>query len=182
MTTRGPLGGLIDPGKRSLNGNERNPLYRNTGNDAAGRPQFADVGCATATDRIEDGRAALAIDVEGDGDLDLVVQSFGCKTVLLINPGNPAHHWLELDLKATRGHPDAIGARVVIEAGGRTHVRQVASTGGYLSGIQRRLHVGLGTTARVDRLTIHWPSGQTTVQQGLAVDRRLTLVEPAGAP
>jgi len=36
----------------------------------------------------------------------------------------------------------------------------------------------LGSAAKADKLTIHWPSGQVQVLENLAVDRILTVEEP----
>jgi len=49
---------------------------------------------------------------------------------------------------------------------------------GYLSQDDGRIHVGLGTAAKIDKLTVRWPSGQEQVVESLAVDRVLTVEEP----
>ena len=163
-------------GDKSLNGNERNRLYRNQGGDP---PQFLDVAYAAGADRIEDGRAVVATDVDLDGDLDLIVQSYQRKTVLLINQG-PTGNWLQMRLRGTVSNRDAIGARVVAEVGGVKHTRLVSSTEGYLSGSSLQLHFGLGAAQIVDRITIYWPSGQRTELEQVAVNQRLTVVEGEG--
>lgn len=163
-------------GDKSLNGNEHNRLWRNQGTDPI---RFLDTAYAAGADRIEDGRGVVATDVDLDGDLDLIVQSYQRKTVLLINQG-PTGNWLQMRLRGTASNRDAIGARVVAEVGGRKHTRLVTSTEGYLSGSSLQLHFGLGEATTIDRLTVYWPSGQTTELEQVAVNQRLNVVEGEG--
>ena len=160
-------------GRRSLNGNERNVLLRNRG---GALPRLADAGYVSGADRIEDGRGVGIIDIDEDGDLDLVVQSVEKPVALLVNQGS-AGHWLEVRLRGTRSNRDAIGARVELRVGDRTLLREVSTTGGYISGRSKRCHFGLGAARRVDRLTVHWPSGGVTTMTNVAVDRVLDIEE-----
>ena len=63
-------------------------------------------------------------------------------------------------------------------AGGRKQMAQRVAGSGYLSQDDGRLHFGLGAAARVDKLTIHWPSGREQTIENPAVDRILTVEEP----
>ena len=87
------------------------------------------------------------------------------------------NHWVRLELRGTRSNRDAVGARVDVEAGGRTIVRQ--RKGGYSleSSNDPRLTIGVGRAATVDRLTVRWPSGATsTLFEHLSVDRVYRVV------
>ncbi len=94
-----------------------------------------------------------------------------------MNRGTPGHHWLSVRLRGTESNRDAIGARVLVEAGGRTQLREVTTTQGYLAGRSLAQHFGLGPADTIDRLVVHWPSGRQTVLRGLDVDERLVLTE-----
>ena len=130
----------------------------------------------SGADRIEDGRGVGVIDIDDDGDLDLVVQSVEKPVALLVNQGSPGH-WLSVRLRGTRSNRDAIGARVELRIGKRTLLREVTTTGGYISGRSKRCHFGLGAARRVDELTVYWPSGGVTKITNVAVDRALSIVE-----
>ncbi len=158
---------------RSLNGNERNVLYRNLGGN-----RFFDVGHLTGSDRIEDGRAVVVTDIERDGDLDLVIQSFRKPLVLLVNQARDTR-WLQILLSGTTSNRDALGSRIVLEISDTQQTREVGSTAGYLAGQSPLCHFGLGSAQVVDRLTVSWPSGRRTVLRNVATNQRLKLVEPS---
>jgi hypothetical protein len=77
-----------------------------------------------------------------------------------------------------RSARDALGARLTLEAGPWTQIREVRSGGSYLAQSDLRLLFGLGSATRIDRLTIRWPTGQVETIDNPAVDRYSTFVEP----
>jgi hypothetical protein len=77
-----------------------------------------------------------------------------------------------------KSNRDGIGARVELIAGGRRQVAERVAGSAYLSQDDGRLHFGLGTATRVDKLTLHWPSGREQTLENLAADRILTVEEP----
>jgi prepilin-type processing-associated H-X9-DG protein len=121
------------------------------------------------------GRGCAFADIDGDGYLDVVLTENGGPARLLRNEGGTGHHWVRLVLEGDgqRSNRSAIGARVTLEAGGLVQRRQVQSARGYLSQSELPLTFGLGSVARVDRVTIRWPgkAGGTQVLTDLAVDR-----------
>jgi hypothetical protein len=72
------------------------------------------------------------------------------------NEGGNRSHWITLRLEGARSNRDAIGARVEIWADGKRQVHEVPQRGSYLSHNDMRLHFGLGSTSRVDRIRIRW--------------------------
>src|SRR5689334_23423442 len=99
-------GSFLNIGQHSLNGRERNCLFRNDGDGT-----FTDVAFVNDADRVEDGRGLSIFDSDGDGRLDVVVRNYRQPAVLLRNVG-PERHWLELRLVGVRSNHDAVGARV----------------------------------------------------------------------
>jgi PKD repeat protein len=75
---------------------------------------------------------------------------------------------------------DAVGARITATAGPRTQVRDVHMGSSYLSQDSTVQHFGLGAAARVDELTVEWPSGVVQRFTNLSVDRRMTVREWEG--
>lgn len=164
-------GQLVTLGQNSLNGRERNCLFRNQGDGT-----FTDVGYVDRADRIEDGRGLSILDYDQDGWLDIALRNYRQPAQLLHNTGG-ASHWLELRLIGTRSNRDAVGARVVLTAGGRRQAREVHAGSGYLSGSSLIQHFGLGSATRVDSIEVRWPSGERTRLTDLPADRQLRLRE-----
>ena len=96
---------------------------------------------------------------------------------LLRNDSEWQGHWLRLGLNGAGAARSPIGARIVVEAGGRMLVRVVAAGTSNLSSGDRRVLVGLGLAERVDRLEVRWPSGRVGEWMKLAADQTLELVE-----
>ena len=129
------------------------------------------------------GRGLAVGDLDNDGKVDAVVSCCNEPAVLLRNVSRTDNHWLGVEL-CGRPYRDAVGARLTLEAGGRRLVRAVKGGGSYLSSGDRRVVFGLGDDARVDRLTVQWPSGarQTWDGEKLAADRYWRLVEGDAQP
>ncbi len=122
-------------------------------------------------------RGAAFGDYDDDGDIDVVVVNTNAPPSLYRNDGGNARHWIGFRLRAASGNPDAIGARVEVDAGGRTQVREVRSGGSYLSHNDMRLHFGLGDAERVDAVRIRWPGGRTETREGMDAGRYVTIRE-----
>jgi len=165
----GKQGDPTDVGDHSLNGYERKALFRGRGNG-----RFEDVAHLVNADRIEDGRAVAVADFDRDGRLDILLQSLDRPAVLLMAQGGHGH-WLEVDLVGAGSNPDAVGANVVAQVGGRRMTRQRIVGTGFLSASSPVLHFGLGEATRVDALEIRWPSGERQVLRDVGVNRRLVV-------
>ena len=61
--------------------------------------------------------------------------------------------------------------------GSRRQIHERVAGSGYLSQDDPRIHFGLGPAAKVDRLTVIWPSGAVQVLENVAADRILTITE-----
>jgi hypothetical protein len=122
-----------------------------------------------------DARGLALADLNDDGRIDLIVSHLNAPVRLLRNVApTQGNHWLGVAL-ADQSHADLVGARVVLEAGGRKQSRFFKGGGSYLSSSDRRMVFGLGAADRVDRLTVVWPGGVQQEFSGLAVDRYHTL-------
>jgi enediyne biosynthesis protein E4 len=128
-------------------------------------------------------RGAAFGDVDGDGDLDVLLLNVGERPSLLVNGLADGRRWVRLALVGAGMNRAAIGARVVLRAGGAAQVAEVRGGTSYLSQNDLRLHFGLGESPAVESVTVTWPSGRTTRLAGLAAGREHTIEEePAAAP
>ncbi|MBM3878623.1 MAG: CRTAC1 family protein [Verrucomicrobia bacterium] len=109
------------------------------------------------------GRGSAFADLDGDGDLDVILAQIGGPPLLLRNDQKLGHHWLRLKLVGATANRDAIGAEVRIRLASRLYSRTVMPTRGYLSQSELPVTFGLGNHTRVDGLEIRWPGGKTQV-------------------
>jgi hypothetical protein len=126
------------------------------------------------------GRGSAYADIDGDGDLDVIMTSNGGPARLFRNDGGAKNHWLRVTLRGKASNRDAIGAEVTVKAGGLVQRRQLFPAKGYLSSVERTLTFGLGSIAQVDSLAVRWPSGKRTEIKGVAPDRAYLVDEDEG--
>ncbi|HEV8241555.1 MAG TPA: CRTAC1 family protein [Thermoanaerobaculia bacterium] len=124
------------------------------------------------------GRGSAFADVDGDGDLDVLLMQVGGPPLLLRNDQRLGNHWLRVRLQGKAGKAggrDAIGAWLELQAGGVTQRRQVTASRSYLSQSELPVTFGLGKTDHVDSLTVTWPDGSKQPVTVAGVDRLLTV-------
>jgi hypothetical protein len=122
-------------------------------------------------------RGAVLADFDNDGRIDLAVIHQNEPVALLRNEADTGdNHWLGVEL-AGKDHRDVVGARIILEAGGRKQTRFAKGGGSYASSSDRRHVFGLAAAKRIDKLTVIWPSGEEQHYDGLALDRYHRLTE-----
>ncbi len=121
------------------------------------------------------GRGAVYADLDGDGDLDVVLTQIDGPPLVLRNDQKTGHHWLRVRLQQDGNNRDALGAWVELRAGGLTQRRQVMPTRSYLSQVEPTLTFGLGRGETVDALEVTWPDGTKQTADLEGVDRTLTV-------
>lgn len=161
----------LDAGQRYA---QRKEIYRNMGKGV-----FKEVARDLAGDLVtpKSARGAAFGDVDNDGDIDVLTVNMNDRPSLYRNDGGHLKNWISFRLEGTRSNRDAIGARIEIEAGGRTQAAEVRSGGSYLSHSDMRVHFGLGDATRVDRIRIRWPNGNTEERKGIEAGRFMTIIE-----
>ncbi len=145
-----------------------------------GRLVDVTAGAGPPFQRLYVGRGLAVGDLDNDGLPDAVLVAQNEPLAFFRNRTRaPRGHFIGFHLQGTRSNRDAVGARVVVHAGGRARVAARPGGGSFQSAGDPRLHFGLGTTDRVDRVEVRWPSGQVDQHRDLACDRNYLLREGA---
>jgi hypothetical protein len=103
----------------------------------------------------------------------LVVDSEGAP--LLLHNESPQAHYLTLVLNGSKSNRDGIGAKITVKMGERTVYRHCATDGSYMSASDKRVHVGLGTVAQADSVTVTWPDGTTKTLSNVQANQILII-------
>ncbi len=156
---------------RSSRYRQPNQVFANLGDGRFREVTAAGLDFAAAS------RGLAAGDLDGDGDLDLVISNVdaGAEVYANLSPP-PTAGWLQVDLRG-RHNRFGIGARIDVEAGGRLQVREVRCGESYMSQHALTAHFGLGNARRVERLTVRWPDGAKRVLRGLPAGRRIVWTQ-----
>lgn len=145
-----------------------------------GQGRFREVGARHGTPFSQPmvGRGLALADVDGDGDLDVLVTASNGRPRLLRASGAQGS-WVQLDLRQAGPNPFAIGAQVTLHAGELTQVREVRTASSYLSQNDLTLHAGLGKQHEVT-VQVRWPGGAEETFGPLPARRRHLLVKGEG--
>jgi len=158
----------------SIASRQRNVFLRNDGHGG-----FDEISGALGLDMDQDGRSFAALDIDRDGDPDLVVMAARQAPQLRVfrNDFDTQSASLALRLTGTKSNRDAVGARVVVETDRLKKMKVVQAGSGFLSEQSKELLIGLGPSQRIVKLTVDWPSGGTQVVTDVPINTRIRIVE-----
>jgi hypothetical protein len=127
-------------------------------------------------------RSALIIDVDNDGDLDIVTNEFNAAPMVLISDLSAKRkiNWLKIRLHGTKSNREGLGARVtVVLPDGRRILKGMDGKSGYLSQSDYPLYFGLGDASSAAAIEVVWPTGKKqTITGPIASGTVKEIVEP----
>jgi hypothetical protein len=124
-------------------------------------------------------RGVAFADLDNDGRIDAAVSCLNEPAELWRNLSAPEHHWIQFELRGTHANRDGIGARIRIrDEAGKVQYNHLTTSVGYACSSTKRVHFGLGGSARVEEVEILWPGGRRQVLTGVAANQRLRVAEP----
>jgi enediyne biosynthesis protein E4 len=152
---------------------EQNLAFRNEGN-----LRFSNQSTPWGLDHVGMSYSAACGDLDGDGDLDLVVANLDEPVAVYRNRGHDQHR-IVIELRGTASNRSGIGAVVRLHtASDGPQIRQMNPATGFLSSNEPVIHFGLGKSAAIDKLSVSWPSGRIQEFEGLVSDQRYVITEP----
>lgn len=174
---------LMDQGV-SLSGHERNCAFLNVPLPGSETRRFVTASAALGLDFDDDARATAAVDWDRDGDLDFWITNRTAPMLRLVRnqlQEQAASTWVAFRLQGKQSNRDGIGARVVVTlAEGRSLTKTLKAGDGFLSQSSKWLHFGLGSTAGIARIEVHWPGGARERFTEAPLSGRYRLVQGTG--
>lgn len=125
-------------------------------------------------------RGGAYVDVDGDGDLDIVMTTLDGPAVVLRNDLPPSRKWLRVRAVGATANRSGIGAVVRVTSASGTQWQMVRSGSSYASQSELTLTFGLGVDQRVSQVEVVWPSGATQRFADVGVNQTLTIDEAKG--
>lgn len=159
---------------------------RDPNNLMLGQPDgtFAEAGDKAGVASFRQARGAAVVDLNGDGQMDIVVVNRNEGAEVWRNAGTgtggaPLGHWLQLAPHQKGGNRDAIGAWIEVRSGDKVQRREITSGGGHAGGQLGWWHFGLGGEMSAE-VRVLWPDGTSSDWSSLAADAFYDL--PRGNP
>ena len=168
----------------SWSGRERNTCYLNAGNG-----NYRDTSFVSGLDFAGDGRSFVPLDIDRDGDLDLILKFRTAPQIRVLRNDScrdgeacppSTRKALSIHLSGSKGNRDAVVARAILETNQRHLMREVRSGSGFLSQRSRRLHFGFEDGEVPRALEIRWPGGQVQHIDGLPERGHFQVAEGTG--
>ncbi len=134
---------------------------------------FQNNGDLTFTDRSQDwglgvpsfSNGAVVVDLDGDGDLDYVVNNINQEAFVFENQLNPnagdKDNFFRIKLKGSKFNPQGLGAKIVVKTvDGQWQYHEHHVSRGYMSTIEDVVHFGLGEANAIEEIQIYWQEGK----------------------
>ncbi|AXC09862.1 hypothetical protein ACPOL_0487 [Acidisarcina polymorpha] len=131
-------------------------VLRNKGNGS-----FEDVTAALGLNKPlpTSARSVEALDVDGDGDADLLISSLDGPPALLRNDGGNRNHSVLIHLEGNADNKTALGTKLEVFAGGLWQKWEVPGASGFLSQGPTSILAGLGDWDQPVIVRLLWPTG-----------------------
>ncbi|SHN11859.1 VCBS repeat-containing protein [Mucilaginibacter sp. OK098] len=140
---------------------------------------FTNTSASWGISQSSNSNGAAYVDLDNDGDLDLVVNNINQPAFIYQNEANKqlSNHYLQLKLEGAGKNTQGIGAKVTIYVKNKMQYLEQMPSRGFQSSVSAILHFGLGKDKQVDSLRIVWQQGKQQVIKNVKADQQLTLNE-----
>lgn len=132
---------------------------------------------------------AAYADFDNDGDLDIVINNLNDEAFLYRNnviEGNSkkenVSNFLTIQLQGNKSNTQGFGSNLSVFSDGKRQYVEQSPYRGYKSTVDARLHVGLGTSQKIDSIKITWPGRASETLYNVAANQFLVLKETDAEP
>jgi len=129
-------------------------------------------------DHLSESYCVASGDIDGDGDLDLVLSVRQEDIRIYVNNEGQKRRWVKFRIIGQGHDRGGIGTAVQIRTGEDRQVRHLLFGNNYKSQNETILHFGLDVARIVDEIEVVWPGGSTRTLRNYPVERIWTLYPP----
>ena len=152
-----------------------NMVYKNLGDY-----KFKDTSIKWNLDHFGVSTGSALGDLDGDGDLDIIMNGFD-EEIRLYRNDLKAGNSIRVILEGVESNVQGLGAKVIATYDGTKKLtRYLSSSRGFMSSSESVVHFGIGEKNIIDSLLIYWPSGKTQVLTNIPANTILKVKEKLG--
>lgn len=120
---------------------------------------------------------ACYVDLDNDGDLEMVINRFNQKAQLYKNniSEKKKQHFIRLKFAGNKPNIQGIGNKVWLYQNGKVQFLELNPYRGYESSVEPLLHFGLGNNPKIDSLIVEWTDGNIQKIKTIKTDTTLTI-------
>lgn len=118
---------------------------------------------------------AVYVDLDNDGDLDIVTNNINEAAFVLENQTENESNYLKIKLQGSRNNPSVIGAKIHLWANGKEQIYYQSPVRGYLSTLSSTAHFGLGKAEIIDSIKIFAPNVSVQTLRGVSTNTTLLI-------
>ena len=100
---------------------------------------------------------AVYVDLDLDGDLDLVTNNLNEVASVYKNNTNDKYNFLKIKLDYKSENKNGIGTKVILYSKDKVQSQQLYLSRGFISALEPKIHFGLGKQELIDSLIVIWP-------------------------
>ena len=121
---------------------------------------------------------AVYVDLDNDGDLDIVTNNLDEDATILKNNTRETSNknYLRIKFNGADKNKFGVGTKVqLFQNSGEIITRQLINSRGYLSSMSNTLNFGVGENEMIPKLEVTWYNGKTQVLENVKVNQTLTI-------
>ena len=113
-------------------------------------------------------------DLDGDGDLDLVLNNMDAKAAIYENKSENKSigNSIVINLKGPDNNPFGLGTKISLPFEDKTIYHEHYPARGYLSSMGYKIVLGLGAVQKIPKMIIEWPDGKVSILKDLEVNKQ----------
>jgi hypothetical protein len=142
--------------------------FKNNGNLG-----FTNETAAWGLDKPMVSNGSVYVDLDNDGDLELVTNNINEKASIWQNHANELYgnNFIKVRLKGIDKNSKAIGAKVFVYSKNKKQVQELSPARGFQSSVDYTLNFGLGTDSSNISITVVWPNGSVSSKNNTGINK-----------